>query len=119
MSAMTTPPSDRWISCTDEGLRIRWYYLWGAKKIPYGNIKGVRRVSLSALKGKARLWGTSNPRYWASLDPGRRKKSVALILDLGRRVSPYITPDDPDAVAAAITTHTGIELTDGGDSPFI
>jgi hypothetical protein len=100
-------------------MRIRWYYLWGAKRIPYGKIKGVRRVSLSMLRGKARIWGTSNPRYWASYDPGRRKKGVALILDLGRRVSPFITPDDPDAVTAAITAHTGIEATDGGVGPFV
>jgi hypothetical protein len=26
---------DRWITCTEDALVIRWYYLWGAKRIPY------------------------------------------------------------------------------------
>jgi hypothetical protein len=100
---------DRWIECTPEAIRVRGYYFpWGTKTIPYRSIRSVRRVRLDALRGTGRLWGTSNPRYWASLDPGRPSKHVALVIDLGRRVHPFITPDDPDAVEAAIREHTGL-----------
>ncbi|HEX5560713.1 MAG TPA: hypothetical protein VFX52_03645 [Nocardioidaceae bacterium] len=100
---------DRWIECTSEAIRVRGYYFpWGTKTIPYGSIRSVRRVTLGALRGKGRLWGTSNPRYWASLDPARPSKQVGLVLDLGRRVHPFLTPDDPDAVEAAIREHTGL-----------
>lgn len=63
---------DRWIECTDEELRIRGYYLpWGTKRIRYADIQSVRRVQLGVLRGRGRIWGTANPRYWASLDPAR------------------------------------------------
>jgi hypothetical protein len=95
---------DRWIECAPQGLVIRGYYFpWGGRKvIPYGRIRGVERYEMRALTGKWRIWGTSSPRYWLNLDPRRPRKSVALILDLGRRVRPVITPDDPDAVQAII-----------------
>jgi len=100
---------DRWIECTAEGIRIRGYYFpWGTKHIPYQAIRSVRRVTMSGLTGRGRIWGTANPRYWASLDPGRLRKSTGLILELGRRVRPFITPDDPDAVEAAIREHAHI-----------
>jgi hypothetical protein len=60
---------------------------------------------MTAARGKGRIWGTANPRYWASLDPQRPSKDVALVLDLGGMVHPFITPDDPDAVEAAIRRH--------------
>lgn len=103
---MASEYRDRWISCTPEGLEVRGYYFpWGTKHIPYASIRSVRRVGMTALRGKGRIWGTSNPRYWASLDPKRPTKSVGLILDVGRFVHPFITPDDPDAVEAAIAAH--------------
>ena len=61
-----------------------------------GQCAGIRRVQLTAIRGKPRIWGTANPRYWASLDPRRATKQTALILDLGRFVRPFLTPDDPD-----------------------
>jgi hypothetical protein len=30
---------DRWITCTDDGIRIRWYYPWGDKHVPYAAIR--------------------------------------------------------------------------------
>ncbi len=104
---------DTWIACTDEGIRIRGYYFpWGTKRVPYGKIRSVQRVTMTAMRGKARIWGTANPRYWASLDPKRSRKTYALILDLGRFVRPFITPDDCDAVEAIIKKHAN--LGDGG-----
>jgi hypothetical protein len=101
---------DRWIECTENEIRIRGYYFpWGTKHIPYRSIRSVRRVQLSAISGKGRIWGTANPRYWASLDPRRPLKSSGLILDLGRFVRPFVTPDDCDAVEAIIRRHARLE----------
>lgn len=113
---------DRWIECTPDAIVIRGYYFpWGTKRIAYSEIRSLRRVEMSPLRGQMRIWGTSNPRYWASLDPQRRHKSVALILDLGRSVKPFITPEDPDAVEAIVRQHANLanEPPGTGESPLI
>lgn len=111
---------DRWIECAEDGIRVRGYYFpWGTKRIAYGSIRAVRRVNLGALTGRGRIWGTANPRYWASLDPRRPVKRVGLILDVGRPVRPFITPDDPDAVAAIIRERAGVEAEGGGRGPVV
>lgn len=100
---------DRWITCTDEEIRVRGYYFpWGTKHIPYRSIKGMRQVAMSALHGNARIWGTGNFKYWASLDPQRPSKSVAFILDVGRAVSPFLTPEDPVAFERAVRDHASL-----------
>ncbi|MTD58110.1 hypothetical protein [Amycolatopsis pithecellobii] len=97
---------DRWIECTAEEIRIRGYYFpWGTKRIPYRSIRSVRRVEMGAFTGRGRIWGTANFRYWASLDPARPHKKVGLILDVGRTVRPFVTPDDPGTVEAIIRAH--------------
>ncbi len=110
---MATSYQDKWIRCDDSGIAVRAYYFpWGTKHIRYDAIRGVRRVRLELLRGRLRLWGSANPRYWASLDPGRPNKRVALILDLGRGVHPVLTPDDPDAVEQLILGHTQLSATE-------
>jgi hypothetical protein len=90
--------SDRWIECSSSGVQIRGYYFpWGAKHIAYEKIRSVRRVGTSALRGQWRIWGTANLKYWASFDPKRPSKHVAFTLDLGHRVQPFVTPEDPDS----------------------
>jgi len=119
---MDTQYHDRWIKCSSEWIQIRGYYFpWGTKRIPYGSIRSVRRVEIGALTGRGRIWGTANPRYWASLDPQRPRKHVGLILDLGRFVRPFITPDDPDAVEALIRDHAklGPSVESSGSGPVI
>jgi hypothetical protein len=119
---MSTGYADRWITCTPDAIWIRGYYFpWGTKRIPYGSIRSVRRVNMGALTGRGRIWGTSNPRYWASLDPRWPRKKTALVLDVGGRVQPFVTPDDPAAVEAAIREHANVEPTaaDGGWGPVI
>lgn len=102
---------DRWIQCTAEEVRVRAYYFpWGTKHIPYRQIRGMRRMAMHAVRGRARIWGTANPRYWAGLDPRRPSKEIAFILDLGRAVSPFLTPDDADAFEAAVRAHTNLPL---------
>jgi hypothetical protein len=105
---------DRWITADTDGLTIRGYYFpWGTKHVAWQGIRGVRRVPLSFFGGKGRIWGTANPRYWANLDPGRPRKQLGLILDLGRAVQPVLTPDDPDALVAEIARHTDTPIADG------
>ncbi|MDQ2726671.1 MAG: PH domain-containing protein [Actinomycetota bacterium] len=104
---MTSLYRDRWIECTGEGVTITGYYFpWGAKHVPYDRIRSVERVALGTFTGRARIWGTANPRYWANLDPRRPGKKIGLILDNGARVRPFITPDDPDAAEAVIREHS-------------
>ncbi len=113
---------DRWIECTSGGLRIRAYYFpWGTKRIPYRSIRSVRRVELGPGTGRGRIWGTANPHYWASLDPGRPSKTAGLILDVGRFVRPFITPDDPNAVEAAIRERASLTpaSTNAGRGPVV
>jgi hypothetical protein len=112
--------SDKWITCNDDDIVIRWYYLWGNKRIPYSAIRSAKRVDIDLLHGKGRIWGTANPGYWASLDPGRPTKSAALILDVGGAVKPFITPDDVPAVAEIIKERAGLgSIPDAGSGPFI
>ncbi len=109
--------ADRRIRCTPAGIEVRWYYVpWGTKRIPYDAVRGLDRVDLSAARGRGRIWGTANPGYWANLDPQRPHKSTALILDLGRRVKPFLTPDDPDAFEAVVRDRAGLgpAATSGG-----
>jgi hypothetical protein len=117
---MTGDYKDPRIECSAEGVRIRGYYVpWGSKRIPCQAIRSIRRVNVGALTGRARLWGTANPRYWANLDPQRPRKKVAFILDTGRAVRPFLTPDDPDAFEAAVTAHCGVTVERGGRSVVI
>lgn len=111
---------DRLIECNDEALVIRWYYFpIGSKKtIPYTEVRSFTKFKLAALRGKFRIWGTGNLRYWANLDPARPKKSSGLTLDLGKRIKPFITPDDPEAVAEILTRRTG-RTSEGSPPPFV
>ena len=97
------------ISCDPDGIRIAWYYLWGAKRIPYASIRAVNRLPLTGVNTvrRWRLWGSGDFRHWWNLDPGRTRKHVALVLDVGGHIRPTITPDDPDAVLRILTEHVG------------
>ena len=57
---------DRWISCADDGIRVRGYYFpWGTKRVRYADIRSVRRVGLAACVDGA---GSGAPR---TRDTGR------------------------------------------------
>ncbi|MHB8681774.1 MAG: PH domain-containing protein [Acidimicrobiales bacterium] len=101
------PPryDDGRIACDDEGVSIRWYYLWGRRRIPYARIRSIATYPLSAVRGKWRIWGSGDFVHWYNLDADRPRKTTGIEIDLGRRVKPCITPDDPDAVAGLISAH--------------
>jgi hypothetical protein len=93
------------IACDDVVLTIRRYYPWGAKEIPYSSIRSVKRRPLTAVRGRWRIWGSGDLKRWWNLDPRRRHKSVALEIDVGGRIVPTITPDDPEAVERILAEH--------------
>ena len=100
---MSEDYADGRVECVVDGLRLRGYsFPWGMKHVAYSSIRGVQRVDIGAFTGRARIWGTSNPRYWANFDPRRPKKTVGLVLDIGKSVKPFITPDDPGVAEAVI-----------------
>ena len=103
---MTTDAyDDGTISCDGQGITIRRYYPLGAKQIRYASIRGVETLPLTGANKvrRWRIWGSGDFVHWWNLDPHRPKKEVALVLDVGRRVRPTITPDDAAAVARIIT----------------
>jgi len=90
------------IALDDRGLLIRWYYLWGTKRIPYSSIRRVDRLQLGGWRSW-RIWGSGDFRHWFNLDPKRPNKQVALEIHTGSRTVPTITPDDTDAVEQILT----------------
>jgi hypothetical protein len=54
---------------------------------------------------KWRIWGSGDFVHWWNRDLQRPNKTVALVLDVGRRVRPTITPDDPETVELIIKEH--------------
>ena len=101
---MTDTYDDGKIVCGADRLEIHSYYFpFGTKTVPYAEIRGLQRVEIKGvLSGKWRLWGTGNPRYWANLDVRRPKKQIGFVVDVGRRVNPIVTPDDPDAFESVL-----------------
>jgi hypothetical protein len=95
------------IACDETALTVRWYYPWGARKIPYASIRTVEKRPLRPVRGRWRLWGSGDFRHWYNLDFGRTKKEVALELHTGGRIVPTITPDDPDAVERILSERLG------------
>ena len=107
------------IGVTPEALTIMGYYFPGVvKRVPLAPIRSVRRTDMAALRGRGRIWGTANPGYWANFDPGRPRKTVAYLVDAGKAVKPFVTPDDPAAFESALRER-GVEIADSGSAPVI
>ena len=101
---VTDTHDDGTIVCGPDRLQIRSYYFpFGTKGVPYTEVQGLHRIEIKGLwSGKWRLWVTGNLRYWANLDRKRPKKKVGFVVDLGRAVSPVVTPDEPDAFESVL-----------------
>ncbi len=98
---------DGGIACDAEGLLIRRYYPWGAKRIPYPAIRQITELPLTGANSvrRWRLWGSGDLRHWWNLDPHRPGKRMALVIDTGGSVKPTITPDDAGAVERLLRNH--------------
>ena len=92
------------IVCDDTGLLIRRYYPWGSKRIAYASIKSVKRLPIRI--SRRRLYGSGDFVHWWNLDLSRPKKRIALDIDIGGRVHPTITPNDPDQVAQILNQYS-------------
>lgn len=114
---------DGTIVCGTERLEIHSYYFpFGTKSVAYEQIQGLQRIEIKGVwSGKWRLWGTGNPRYWANLDRKRPNKKVGFVVDLGRRVSPIVTPVEPDAFETVLRgrAHLGVGNARRMKGPFI
>jgi len=91
------------ITCTDTGLLIKRYYPWGAKHVPYAQVKSVKRLPIRIRRW--RLWGSGDFRHWWNLDLNRPNKTLALDIDTGRWIHPTITPDQPETVERILNDH--------------
>jgi hypothetical protein len=113
---MTDAYADGKLVCGPDRLEIHSYYFpFGTKRVPYTQIRGLQRIKLKGLfSGRWRIWGTGNPRYWANRDWKRPKKKAGFVVNLGRLVSPIVTPDNPDAFEAALRIRANLE---SGDAP--
>lgn len=109
---------DGTVVCGPDGLEIGLYYFpYGTKHVPWSRVRGVARFAMTGLwSGRWRIWGTGNPRYWANLDLRRPRKRVGFVIDVGRAVSPVVTPDDPDLFESVLRelAHLG-----PGDGPAV
>ena len=108
---MTDTYDDGRIVCGADRLEIHSYYFpFGTKSVQYEQIKGIQRIEIKGLfSGKWRIWGTGNPRHWANLDTKRPNKKVGFVVDLGRKVSPIVTPDNPDAFESVLRKRANLE----------
>lgn len=92
------------------GITLRRYYFpFGTSKhIPYGRVRAVRTQPMSWWTGKGRIWGTAHPGYWLPLDRSRPHKDTLLVVDLGGRVKPAFSPDDPDRVREILSARARV-----------
>lgn len=90
------------VALDEHGVTIRWYYVWGSKRIPYSAIRSFERRRMGALTGKGRIWGSGDFVHWWNLDPRRPNKNEAIELRVGRRIIPTISPDDSERVEAIL-----------------
>lgn len=102
---MTTgrPYRDSTFTIDVESITIHRYYF------PIGTSKTIRLDQIRSVSARPtniatrwRLWGSSNFRNWLPLELGRPKKRQLIELDIGKRIRPTITPDDPERTVALL-----------------
>ena len=103
------------VACTDQEIVIRHYYLAGAKRIKYSDIRKVVRVSPLGFMAKWRIHGSGDLVHWFNYDPRRPRKDVAFVLYLDGKIRPVITPDDPGLLGAELEAH-GVRVTRGPEA---
>jgi hypothetical protein len=101
---------DDYLVVDDTGVTIRRYYfpLATPKRIEFADIKDVIVEQMTWRTGKGRYWGASDPRFWMPMDWTRGKKDKVLVFDVGSRIRPCVTPDDPDRVVELLRSKVSI-----------
>jgi hypothetical protein len=108
MGEMANPSAlydDGRIVCDEDGITIRWYYLWGGKRVSYNRVRSFATYSLRPIRGQWRIWGSGDLVHWYNLDGNRPNKTRGIELDVGGRCRPCITPDGVDAVVGILAEH--------------
>jgi hypothetical protein len=87
---------DKFITITHDEITINYYYLWYpmSKKINFSTVKNVDLINLTLFSGRFKFWGINHLMYWYHMDINRHSKKEGIILDLGRRIKPAITPNN-------------------------
>lgn len=114
------PYEDRYLRLDADRLSIRAYYFpWGTKHVAYSSIRSVQAFPMTLLGGKGRIWGSTTFKYWAGLDPKRPGKTTGVVIDTGRAVKIFCTPDDPDRFLAELSRLSGREVEHVQTAPVI
>lgn len=98
---------DKQLTLDGDGITIRSYYFpRGTKHVPYSQIKRYADRSMDKKTGQLRMWGSGDLHHWFYLDRSRRSKTQCIVLDLGQRTRPVLTPDRPDELVAVLQEQT-------------
>jgi hypothetical protein len=101
---------DKSIALDDEGLTIKNYRKRGdTKHIAYSAIRSFEAFEMGFWTGRHRLVGIGlgRPRNWFQWDRDRNSKHTAISIDVGKRIFPTTTPDDPAAVETILRETVG------------
>ena len=90
------------------GLRIRRYYWpFGARRIAYDEIRGYTTRPLTVGRGQYRVHGIDLGGRWYHHDVDRSNKPLAIVLDVGGRLRPVVTPSSPNDVLEILDDRVG------------
>ena len=97
---------DGGIACDDDGLAIQRYYPWGALRVKYDEIRSLSVLPIKGWPGfQPLLWGPSDLTHWWNLDTHRQNRRTAVVIDIGARFKPTVTPLDPDSFEQIVRAH--------------
>ncbi|MGI9613323.1 MAG: hypothetical protein ACR2QO_10470 [Acidimicrobiales bacterium] len=100
---------DRTLLVDEHGITITSYAWPGHHRhIPFSSIVAVEEIPLGTFSGRYRLVGFELRRLrdFFPWDTHRSATSRAFALDVGRRVRPVISPQDPEQVLKLIAERT-------------
>lgn len=104
------------LACDENGLEIQRYYPWGALRVPYQEIRSLSVLPITGWTGFQRLlWGPSDLTHWWNLDPHRQNRRTAVVIDIGARFKPTVTPLDPDSFEQVVRARLHRQRTPGED----
>lgn len=87
----------------------RYYWPLGWKRILYTEIEDFSRRPLKMWQGQHRVHGIDLRGRWYSRDNRRGEKELAIDLDIGARIRPVLTPEDPDKVLEILSQRLSAE----------